>query len=98
MPKKKPMRRKVVKKRRGGKIKPSQVLGSAAALGTLASGVPVLTPIAAPFAALTGTAAAISRLFGAGGLTPQQRKILKRADRQGLVIAKKPVRRRRRRR
>lgn len=77
----------------GGSVKPSDILGgiSAAALG--ASTLGFSAPITLPIAGLTGIASGIARLFGAGGLTKQQMMVLRRAQKQGLVIVKKPMRR-----
>jgi len=87
-----PVKRK--RKPRGGKVKPSDVLGgiSAAALGASTLGFDA--PLTLPIAGLTGLASGIARLFGAGGLTKQQMMVLKRAQRQGLVIGKRPAVRR----
>lgn len=93
-PRRKPVKRRV-RPRRGGKVKPSDVLGgiSAAALG--ASTLGFAAPITLPLAGLTGIASGIARLFGAGGITRQQAAVLMRAQNRGLVIGRKPMRKRR---
>lgn len=91
-------RRPVKRRRKGGKVKPSDVLGgiSAAALGASTLGFDA--PFTLPLAGLTGIASGIARLFGAGGLTKQQANVLMRAQRQGLVLGKRRPRRNPRRR
>ncbi len=91
-----PVRRRPA--RRGGKVKASDVLGgiSAAALGASTLGFDA--PFTLPIAGLAGIASGIARLFGAGGITQQQAQVLRRAERQGLVIGRKPMRRKQRRR
>ena len=86
-------KRKVNRRPKGGKIRPSEILGgiSAAAAGVSALGI--TAPLTLPLAGVTGLAAGILRLFGRGGITAAQVRALKRAERQGLVIARKPVRR-----
>lgn len=90
---KKPRRRKAPVRRRKprrrlpkGGVKASDVLGgiSAAALGASTLGFDA--PITLPIAGLTGLASGILRLFGAGGLTKSQMKIIQRAQKQGLVM------------
>lgn len=92
--KKAPVRRRKPRRRlpKGG-VKPSDVLGGISAAATGASALGFDAPITLPIAGITGIASGILRLFGSGGITPQQLKVIRRAQRQGLVIGKTPVRR-----
>lgn len=85
----KPALRPAKRKRRakGGKLKPSTVLGSASTALTGVSALGFDAPITLPLAGLTGIASAITKLFGFGGLTAEQAKILQRAQRSGLVVS-----------
>jgi len=78
---------------RGGRIRPSEVLGgiSAAAAGAAALGI--TAPLALPLAGITGLTSGILRLFGQGGVTQAQMRALRRAERQGLVITQRTARR-----
>lgn len=91
--KRKPVR-KPIRKPRGGKIRPSEVLGGISAAAAGASALGITAPFSLPIAGLTGLASGILRLFGKGGITAAQTRALRRAEAQGLVIARKPVRRR----
>lgn len=96
--KRKPKHSRQRKLPRGGKTKASDILGgiSAGLLGASTLGFDA--PITIPLAGLTGLASGILKLFGAGGISATQVRALRRAQRQGLVLAKvkKPIRRKRR--
>lgn len=92
-----PIKRRVKRRPRGGRVKPSDILGGISGASAGASALfPVVAPIGIPLSGATGIASGISRLFGFGGLTKQQAEVLLRAQKQGLVIGKRkpPVRRR----
>lgn len=72
--------------KRGGKVKPSSILGGISGIASAASLTP-LAPLAAPVAGLTGLAAGIASLFGSGNLTQTQMRALKRAEARGVKLS-----------
>lgn len=84
--KRQPTRRKRLP--RGGKLKPSEILGGISAAAAGASALGISAPLTLPIAGLTGIAAGILKLFGRGGVTASQAQALRRAQAKGLVIGK----------
>ena len=78
--------------RKGKGVKASDVLGGISATALGASTLGFTAPFLLPVAGITGIASGLARLFGAGGLTQQQVNVLMRAEKQGLVIGKRPGR------